>query len=80
MSCANQIPVFPTASPFVVSVGGTMWLDDAGAQPTTWSANGAYGSGGGFSRQFAMPAHQRAAVAAYLESAAGLPDARGYNA
>merc|ERR1712048_475064 len=46
-SCTYQIPVFPTTSPYVTSVGGTEWsgfLSPDPSKPAAW-----YGSGGGFS-------------------------------
>ena len=79
ISCANQIPVFPTASPYVVSVGGEMWDGSDPAKPITWAGFGG-GSGGGFSIQFPAPAHQAKSVAAYLSSTEGLPPASGFNA
>ena len=38
------------------------------------------GSGGGFSWQFGRPAHQAAAVSAYLNATKGLPPAESFNA
>merc|ERR1712187_350830 len=60
------------------SVGGTEWsgfLFPDPSKPKAWS-----GSGGGFSWEFDAPAHQKAAVSAYLQSAAGLPPASSFNA
>lgn len=77
ISCRLQMPVFPTSSPYIVSVGGTMWSGDS-SHPTTWSGFGG-GSGSGFSWQFPMPEHQKKAVAVYLSSASGLPPTRSFN-
>lgn len=78
VSCKFQIPVFPTASPYVLSVGAEMWSGSS-ANPVTWNYQNTYGSGGGFSIQFPAPAHQQAAVSAYLAKA-GMPPASSYNA
>ena len=73
VSCANQMPVFPTGSPYIVSVGGSEWKNGDPAQPIAWP-----GSGGGFAN-FAAPAHQTAPVKNYLQSTPGLPPASSYN-
>eukprot|EP00928_Gymnodinium_smaydae_P003251 TRINITY_DN11165_c0_g1_i2.p1 TRINITY_DN11165_c0_g1~~TRINITY_DN11165_c0_g1_i2.p1 ORF type:complete len:426 (+),score=82.54 TRINITY_DN11165_c0_g1_i2:96-1373(+) len=78
ISCKFQMPVFPTASPYIVSIGGTMW-DGSSSKPTTWSAMGG-GSGGGFSWQFDGPAYQRQAVSEYLNNTHGLPPTSSFNA
>jgi hypothetical protein len=78
VSCRFQVPVFPTASPFVLSIGAEMW-DGSSKDPVTWNVNNMYGSGGGFSLQFPAPAHQQAAVSAYL-SKAGMPPPASFNA
>merc|ERR1711865_181108 len=57
VSCKFQLPVFPTSSPYVTSVGGTMWGSGGGSHPITWAGFGG-GSGGGFSWQYPMPSHQ----------------------
>merc|ERR1712048_1331849 len=78
ISCTYQMPVFPTTSPYITSVGGTEWsgfLFPDPSKPKAWS-----GSGGGFSWEFAAPAHQKATVSAYLQSTAGLPPASSFNA
>lgn len=77
ISCAHQIPVFPTASPYIVSVGGEMWEGDS-SHPVTWSSS-TYGSGGGVSIQFDMPEHQKKTVATYL-ARPGMPPADSYDA
>ena len=66
ISCDFSMPVFPTTSPYVVSVGGTDWsgfFNPNPKKPEAWS-----GSGGGFSWQFPRPAHQAATVSKYLSS------------
>eukprot|EP00038_Savillea_parva_P018479 m.23893 g.23893 ORF g.23893 m.23893 type:complete len:595 (-) comp4113_c0_seq1:25-1809(-) len=76
IGCEFQFPVFPTGSPYVTSVGGTTWKNGNAAEPQAWD-----GSGGGFAWQFPRPAHQDAAVSAYLAAAGnGLPPASSYNA
>jgi hypothetical protein len=77
ISCSHQIPVFPTASPYIVSVGGEMWDGDS-SHPITW-ASGTYGSGGGVSIQFDMPEHQKKTIAAYLAKP-DMPPADSYDA
>ena len=70
VSCRLNMPVFPTASPYVISVGGTDWdknLDQLNPKkPEAWS-----GSGGGFSWQFARPYHQQRIVSDYLNTHKG---------
>ena len=78
VSCKHQLPVFPTASPYILSIGAEMWVGSS-ANPVTWAVNNMYGSGGGFSLVFPAPAHQQAAVRAYLEKA-GMPPASSFNA
>ncbi len=76
VGCEFQFPIYPSPSPYVTSVGGTMWEGGDGSRPVAWS-----GSGGGFSWQFGAPAHQQSVVSAYLERAgSGLPPAASYNA
>ena len=75
IGCEYQFPVFPTASPYIVSVGGTEWKNGDPKKPEMWS-----GSGGGFSWQFAQPAHQQATVERYLTTTAGLPASSSFNA
>jgi hypothetical protein len=74
IGCEFQFPIFPSPSPYMVSVGGTEWRGGSPSRPVMWS-----GSGGGFSWQFAAPTHQQAAVSAYLQATAGLPPASSYN-
>lgn len=77
VSCKFQIPVFPTASPYVLSIGGEMWSGSS-SNPVTWNYNNMYGSGGGFSIEFPAPAHQKAAISAYLKKA-GMPPPSSFN-
>ena len=80
ISCEYSMPVFPTTSPYVVSVGGTAWTGFFNPDPTkpkAWS-----GSGGGFSWQFPQPAHQTTEVATYLSAhrqASGFPASTSFN-
>ena len=53
-------PNWPTSSPYITAVGGTISLD------TVWSSGG-----GGFSNYFGMPDYQKDAVKAYLDSGKG---------
>ena len=78
VSCKFQIPVFPTASPYILSIGAEMWAGSS-SNPVTWSVNDMYGSGGGFSIQFPAPAHQQATISAYLKKA-GMPPTASFNA
>ena len=69
VSCQLNLPVFPTTSPYVTSVGGTDWQGwptPDSSRPEAWS-----GSGGGFSWEFKRPAHQEEAVSAYLTAQNG---------
>ena len=76
VGCEFQFPIFPSPSPFMVSIGGTQWTDDEPTgKPIMWS-----GSGGGFSWQFTRPDHQNKTVDQYLLSTAALPDAKSFNA
>ena len=81
ISCDFNFPVFPTSSPYIVSVGGTEWsglFKKNPEDPVAWDR-----SGGGFSWQFDAPPHQNASVAAYLASQAGtsgFPAATAFNA
>jgi len=79
ISCRLQMPVFPTSSPYIVSVGGTMWADDVVRTPVAWEEKNVSGTGGGFSWQFDMPEYQRPVVAKYLKGTSGIPDASSFN-
>eukprot|EP00930_Biecheleria_cincta_P007647 TRINITY_DN10888_c0_g4_i1.p1 TRINITY_DN10888_c0_g4~~TRINITY_DN10888_c0_g4_i1.p1 ORF type:complete len:576 (-),score=113.37 TRINITY_DN10888_c0_g4_i1:73-1800(-) len=79
ISCKFQMPVYPTTSAYIVSVGGTMWKDGDSSKPITWSGSGG-GSGGGFSWQMDRPTHQDKAVEAYLATTSGLPPNSSFNA
>ena len=80
VSCKFQMPVFPTASPYVLSVGAEMWKGSSD-NPVTWSVQKLYGSGGGFSIEFFAPIHQQAAVRAYLQNNAhAMPPSSSFNA
>lgn len=70
-----MFPIFPSPSPYITSVGGTAWASHDPTKPIAWE-----GGGGGFSWSFAAPAHQQAAVAAYLGNTSGLPPASQFNA
>ena len=80
ISCEFQLPVFPTASPYVVSVGGEMWKNGDSSKPITWTGFGG-GSGGGFSWSFPMPSYQKDAVQNYLNAeSSSLPPSSSFNA
>ena len=78
ISCEFQIPVMPTASPYIVSGGGEMWDDGDSSKPITWAGYGG-GSGSGFSIEFDQPTHQKKAVEEYLKKE-GMPPPESYNA
>ena len=46
VGCEFMFPIFPSPSPYMMSVGGTSWENQDGTKPVAWS-----GSGGGFSWQ-----------------------------
>ena len=77
ISCTFQMPVFPTGSPYVVSVGGTVWkggIVPNPSDPVAWS-----GSGGGFAWQFNRSAFQDTVVGSYLNQTSGLPSTDSFN-
>jgi len=78
VSCKYQIPVFPTASPYILSIGAEMW-EGSSQNPVTWNVRNLYGSGGGFSIEFPAPPHQQAAISGYLKKA-GMPPPGSFNA
>ena len=66
-----NMPVYPTCSPYVLSVGGIQWQSDdmygpecSSAKPCAWTDGGA-----GFSWLHAQPAYQRNTTAAYVSLA-----------
>lgn len=65
------VPSFPSSSPYVTAVGGTISM----VGPETTNSL----SGGGFSNVFPRPSYQDAAVAGYLASAPHLPSGSFYN-
>ena len=80
-------PSFPSSSPYVTSVGGTMGPEhlDPGASTEevacTSDGGGLITSGGGFSNKWPTPSYQATAVAGFLRSGAGaLPPASLFNA
>eukprot|EP00750_Incisomonas_marina_P021692 INCI4631.1.p1 GENE.INCI4631.1~~INCI4631.1.p1 ORF type:complete len:605 (-),score=107.53 INCI4631.1:134-1885(-) len=75
ISCEFQFPVFPTSSPYVLSVGGEAWENGDMNKPVAWE-----GSGGGFSWQFPALAHQTETISNYLQTTHGLPAAVSFNA
>ena len=40
ISCEFQFPVFPTSSPYVLSVGGEQWKDLDMTKPIAWDGSG----------------------------------------
>ena len=75
VGCAFNFPIFPSPSPYMVSVGGTEWDGLDPTKPVMWR-----GSGGGFSWSAPMPSHQAAAVGNYLHATSGLPPPSSFNA
>lgn len=67
-----HLPVYPTASPYVLSVGGLEWRPDTMYGPSCSSTHpcGWSGGGGGFSLAASAPAYQRNATSAYVAKAA----------
>jgi len=69
-------PMFPSSSPFVTTIGGTVFDNPF----EIVGENTDFISGGGFSTVFARPSYQEAAVAKFLATAGkALPDAHYYN-
>lgn len=68
-------PDFPASSPYVTTVGGTMFT----GMFTDVNEKGNDISGGGFSNVFEMPKYQVETVAGYLNSSTPLPDSKYYN-
>jgi len=69
-----HMPVYPTASPYLLSVGGTEWSADTMYGPTCSADKpcGWSGGGGGFSWATSAPAYQRNVTAAYITAAGKL--------
>ncbi|XP_078609536.1 tripeptidyl-peptidase 1-like isoform X1 [Branchiostoma floridae x Branchiostoma japonicum] len=69
-------PSFPASSPYVTTVGGTMFHSpyEVGDEDAD------YISGGGFSNIFDMPDYQTSAVESYLNKSTKLPPKSYYNA
>lgn len=66
-----NMPVYPTCSPYLLSVGGTQWQSDdiygpecSSSKPCAWTDGGA-----GFSWQHAQPSYQQATSPAYISLA-----------
>eukprot|EP00929_Paragymnodinium_shiwhaense_P063177 TRINITY_DN31578_c0_g1_i3.p1 TRINITY_DN31578_c0_g1~~TRINITY_DN31578_c0_g1_i3.p1 ORF type:complete len:558 (+),score=97.98 TRINITY_DN31578_c0_g1_i3:106-1779(+) len=70
--CTKFDPVWPAASPFVTSVGGT-YLESG--EEKGWS-----GTGGGFSAVFPRPAYQDSVVEAFFNGSTALPASNLYSA
>lgn len=77
----HMYPSWPASSPWVTAVGATRFVNQQPGQAEM--ATDQFGSGGGFSANFAQSPNaewQSAAVKNYLATATGLPDASLYNA
>ena len=81
IGCEFQFPIFPSPSPYMISVGGTEWKPRPFQpyHPVMWEGFGG-GSGGGFAWQFKRPDHQAEAVDHYLSTTSGLPPSSSFNA
>jgi tripeptidyl-peptidase-1 len=84
IGCQFQFPIYPSPSPYMISVGGTMWADQDPTKPVFWNTHSGTGGagGGGFAWQWPMPAHQKATVVRYLRSqgdAGTLPPQMSFN-
>eukprot|EP01052_Picozoa_sp_SAG31_P045291 SAG31_NODE_8211_length_1496_cov_1.200429_1_plen_108_part_10 len=89
IGCDFQFPIYPSPSPYMISVGGTMWASDVNGRPDSskpvfWDTHSGRGGagGGGFAWQWPAPAHQKATVATYLrsqEAAQMLPPKTSFN-
>jgi len=86
ISCQFNMPVFPTSSPWVVSIGGTQWQEDGPYSPACSSDKpcGWDSGGGGFSWYYPPATPSQSVVSkAYLKSAVGAPNlspSSSYNA
>jgi len=77
VSCENQLPTFPSSSPFLLSVGGSDWDPDSGASadnPVGWNRGGC-----GFSWVYPALTFQQATQETYLNTARGLPPDSSFN-
>jgi len=74
--CFRFQPSFPATSPFVTSVGATEFIN-AGVGPERAVQD--FGSGGGFSWFFPVPAYQNDSVNHYFDVEKDLPDSFFYN-
>jgi len=72
-TCKKFIPVFPAASPWVTSVGGTT------ISPNSPGEVAAFFSSGGFSNYWDRPSYQTSAVEYYLSHTQDLPKSSFYN-
>ena len=70
-------PSWPASSPWVTAVGATRFIDHTVGQPEM--ASDQFGSGGGFSHDFPVFAHQASATKAYLATAQNLPPAGSFS-
>jgi len=82
-----NMPVYPTCSPYVLSVGGVQWQSDdmygpecSSSRPCGWTDGGS-----GFSWQHVQPAYQASTTPAYIDLAhkvapKTMPGASTYNA
>jgi tripeptidyl-peptidase-1 len=74
-NCTTFVAVFPGASPYITSVGGTQF------NASSYTESGAPFSSGGFSNYWPMPGYQNATVAGYLnQPGLLLPPTSLYNA
>jgi hypothetical protein len=85
IGCEFQFPIYPSPSPYMISVGGTQWADGDGTKPVFWDTHSGHGGagGGGFAWQWPMPAHQKSTVGKYIsgqEAAKTLPPPMSFNA
>lgn len=70
-------PSFPASIPWIVAVGSTYFVSGASGEQ---QATTQFGSGGGFSWDFAAPSYQQAAVNSYLNSTSLPPSKFAYAA
>lgn len=78
-ACTRFSAIMPASNPFVLAVGATAGVENAGIEIAASTETGArITSGGGFSEIFGRPSYQTPAVAAYL-AAGGLPASSAYS-